>query len=64
MTIEQNFVALTIRETKPDSLCHIYIYAKFGIVPFVTKPLKGRFSVAFLLFPDPAGGSNPKGLIV
>ena len=40
---------------------------KWGIVPFVTLHLKGRFfiffTVGFLLFLSPAGGSNPAGPI-
>ena len=41
--------------------------AKAGIVPFVATHLKGQFfvffTVAFLLFLAPAGGSNPAGPI-
>ena len=40
---------------------------KPGIVPFVTSHIMGRFfvffTVAFLLFLEPAGGSNPVGPI-
>ena len=34
-----------------------------GMVPLVETPLMGRFTVAFPLFLDPEGGSNPAGPI-